>query len=277
MRELFQGPVAALPNGVRLGANTLIPGLGSVGLIDAGGPLSGLPGWDGSNDQGRPLSSGVYYFKVEARDAFGLTTSTVLPVQLLSAPNSQVLALDVFNSAGERVASLPLSPPAAAGGVRLLNAVVVPGESPLQVQTTDSSGAVRTLNWDGLNATGTALASGSYTLRAAGQGPGLADLQLPFAVLAGPGAVPTAPHIAPNPVPAAATTLVVLAPGGGGPWRVELYDLAGGLLRSGGAAPGAAVLLPLGPISSGVYLAVVHSRDAQGREHHWTLKAAVLR
>lgn len=279
VRQLFSGPSAILPSTFALTASSLLPGLGTVELRsgDGLGSSLGLPAWDGTNDQGQLLSSGVYYLKVQTRDPFGQTSATVLPVQLLAVGDAQILALEVFNSAGEQVASLPLSPAAAAGGVRLLNAVVIPGESPLQMQTTDIKGLTSLLNWYGLNAAGVALASGSYTMRAASQGPGHADVQFSFTILNSAVEAPAAPHIAPNPVPAGAAGLTVLAPGGATPWSVELYDLSGALVASGSAGPGVAATLPLGSVSGGIYLAVVRTRDAHGLTRQWTLKAAILR
>jgi hypothetical protein len=136
---------------------------------------------------------------------------------------------------------------------------------------------LHTFNWNGLNAFGAPLASGSYLLKAAGQGPGHSDLQFSFTILASPGASVAAPHIAPNPVPASALTLTVLAPGGPNPWQVDLYDLAGGLVAAHFDAPGVNATLPIASLSSGIYLAVVRTRDSQGQAKQWTLKAAILR
>jgi hypothetical protein len=277
VRDLFDGRADAWPVGPSLSRSTLVPDDGGV-TVDLGVRLNQGPlVWDGANDQGQPVLGGAYSIKVEAKDPFGSATSTILAVQVIPAPDGGAGSLDIYNAAGERVAGLPLTPTAAASDWSLLNNVVVPGETPLSVAVTGLDGVRRNLLWDGRGPGGAPVASGTYSLRGRGRAAGESQQQASFTVLNSAAEAPSAPVLAPNPLPADAAALHILAPGGGGPWHAELYTLGGGLVAQGASAGGNTLALPLAGVSGGVYLAVVHAQDALGRPRQWTLKAAVLR
>ena len=223
------------------------------------------------------MAAGTYYLKVQAADPFGQVRSFSLAVQVLAAPTALGAALDIYNSAGERVASLPLSPSSGVSSLILQQSVMVEGMAPgLGIAITDLSGAQRLLHWDGRNASGAAVSPGIYTLITRGSvASGVKTVS--FQVLAAATAAPWAPRVGPNPAPAASHALTVQAPGSGQAWSAELYDLSGAQVRQGGGAAGVNGALPLHGLASGVYLVQVRTRDGLGREWRWTLKAAVLR
>lgn len=279
VRLLFNGSASNAPSAIHLSQSLLMPGSSVVqALMDARlSDGSAGPAWDGRNDQAQWVSAGVYYVKVESTDPFGQTDATTLPVQVLPSDPSSSTALSVYNAAGERVASLPLSPSSGISDIEALNAILVPGVEPLRLRVVDLSGAVHLLSWDGIGALGSPLRSGTYTLRARGLSGAQADRQWSFAVLDAPGGRPAAPLVAPNPVPSGAGSLQVLAPGGGCAWRVDAFDLSGALIAQAQGRPGRPLGLPLRGLGPGVYLIHVRARDPQGQDWRWTLKAALLR
>ena len=73
-----------------------------VATLMAGGvPLAT---WDATNTDGRKVSNGTYYIKVQSTDPFGGTTTVTQDVTVNMAPSS--LVLKIFNSVGEVVLSL---------------------------------------------------------------------------------------------------------------------------------------------------------------------------
>jgi len=280
VRIIYQGPASKYPSQVALSQGALIPGLSVVTLQMDSQPAQGplVLAWDGSNDQGQPVASGSYYVKVDVTDPFGQVSAFILPVQALGAPGAAASALDIYNPAGERVASLPLSPSAGLSDLSLLNAVVVPGQAPgLQVAVQSLNGFSYSLHWNGLNSAGAAVASGTYTLRPRAESGSTTVKTLSFTVLDAPATAPLPPLLAPNPAPAGATTLQVQAPASGQPWSADLYSLSGARILHSSAPAGVGLALPLDHFSAGLYFVEVRTRDSLGRAWRWTLKAAIVR
>ena len=280
VRSLYSGPASAAPGAVSLSQPALIPGLGSVTLLMDSQPATGPAAlaWDGTNDQGQAVAPGTYYLKVETRDPFGQATVFDLAVQALAAPLDGAGTLDIYNSAGERVASLALSPAASIVDFSLAQDSFVAGASGgLVIHCVDSSGAPQTLVWDGRNAAGQAVAAGVYTLLPRSQA-GTSSLKaIDLTILSAPGLEPTAPHLAPDPAQPGATSLSIQGPASGQDWTLNLYNVAGERVRQGGGKSGALLQVPLAGLSGGLYVAEIRTRDGQGRPWRWELKAAILR
>lgn len=279
VRALFEGSASNAPNGIRLSQSLLLPGSSVVqALLNARlSDGSAGPIWDGRNSQAQWVSAGVYYLKIESTDPFGQTDASTLAVQVLPSDPSAMTALSAYNSAGERVASIPVSPSAGISDIEALNSVLVPGVDPLRLRVTALDGTTHAVQWDGIGELGSPLKSGTYTLRARGLAGSQSDRQWSFAVLDAPGQRPSAPLIAPNPVPSSAASLRIVAPGGGCAWRMDAFDLTGSLVAQAQGRPGQDLRLALRDLGPGVYLVHVQARDGQGQDWQWTLKAALLR
>lgn len=280
VRSLYTGASSAAPGAVSLSQPALIPGLGRVTLLMDSQPATGPAAlaWDGTNDQGQAVAPGTYYLKVETRDPFGQATAFDLTVQALAAPLDGAGALDIYNSAGERVASLALSPAAGIVDYSLAQDSFVAGASGgLVIHCVDSSGAPQTLVWDGRNGAGQTVAAGIYTLMPRSQA-GTSSLKaIAVTVLSAPGLEPVAPRLAPNPAQPGATSLRIQGPASGQDWTLDLYNVAGERVRQGGGKSGSLLQVPLAGLSAGVYVAEIRTLDGQGRAWRWALKAAILR
>jgi hypothetical protein len=275
VRALWSGLAEAEPVTISLDRNALLPGEPPIS-VHLGVVLAGetQPLWDGRNDQGQIVSGGVYYVKVEIRNPFGTTQTTTLPIQVLPLSENGAGFLDIFNGAGERVASLRAPEGSTLNAWSLRGSLLVPGRLPLAVELTLNGGDSVILSWDGLGEDGEAVASGAYIVRARGNGG--AAKQASFQVLNTP-ADTDPPLLLANPLPVGATVLPIRAPGGPGGWSAELFSLDGSRTVRGEALQGAVLRLPLHGLGPGVYLCVVHGRDNDGRPRRWLLKTALIR
>lgn len=276
--ELYRGGASGAPSGLSLNQASLIPGISVANLplnITLANGLNSL-GWDGLTDLGLPASAGIYYLQVNSTDAFGQTTTNILPVQVLASAASYSVQLGIYNSAGERVASVPVQGCATAGGLKLLNSeVAAAGGQVLKVEVSGLDGRHYEISWDGTGESGEVLTPGSYT--AALQSRSGVIYSEAFVLLAGPGQRPAAPRIAPNPVPAGENRLRVLCPSSPGlRWSAELYTLTGDKLdRVEGS--GETLDFPLARIAPGLLFVRATAKDEGGHNWHWLLKGAVLR
>jgi hypothetical protein len=178
VRLIFSGSAQYLPGDLQL-SDEVIPG-------GAGGGLSiSFPGflynselgqvtsvlWLATNNDGQPVDGGIYTIKAEITDNFGQVSTLQKTVQVISvAPRSELI---IYNSAGEVVAR-PSLPPSSTG--RRYTNVKMEADSyapeydangavlePLLFTLVDETGAEEPYYWDGRNALGVPVASGSYT------------------------------------------------------------------------------------------------------------------
>ena len=139
--------------------------------------------------------------------------------------------------------------------------------------------------WNGTNAAGQQVASGTYTVQVTRQDPGKSPVtnNEQVTVLAAPksGWLDSA-SAAPNPVRGGDGTVRFTAPGlpPGSHWQVRVYNLAGELVFKNGALGGTKVLvwdLWKQPTASGVYVVELSAVSSDGRQERAIRKLAVIR
>jgi hypothetical protein len=274
VKLLFEGPAQYQPGQLSTDTSLVPGGAGGVTLSFPGflrdpvlGQISSLL-WLADNNAGQLVSGGVYTLKAEITDNFGEITTLQKSIQVVSVvPQNRVL---IYNSAGELVAApvLPLPPSGRAyTGMRLKADSYAPeydasgaARTSLRFELRDETGAVSYLDWDGRNAMGIPVASGSYIAELVYNAPGGAGSTVietkGFVVLrtAEPGSLDGL-IAGPNPLPAkqALRVRVPLSPGYHAVAR--LYNLAGELVAQGEDADADGVLSmdPAGA-APGVYL-----------------------
>jgi len=136
---------------------------GAVDGIVAGGKTFS---WAGVNDSGQKVQNGVYYVQLEAKDNFGHVITYTKQITVLLAELTYTVR--IFNSAGEEVTMLVVSSYAANAPSRL-----AANKTSLAVgQGTGAAGQVvfdlgngTTVSWDGTNAQGQRVSSGSYLVQ----------------------------------------------------------------------------------------------------------------
>jgi hypothetical protein len=203
--------------------------------------------WDGSNDGGQAVSNGSYWFKFEVRQSDDRVTAFTLGV-LVSRPD-QPEALGVYNSAGERVARLPLPEGADASAFQLSASS---GSGFDAIVPLKGGGSV-TIPWDGNGTHGQPLSSGTYWVRAETKGPSRSEA---FSLLQGPRSSGSL-QVGPNPLGSQGAWRLVFEPRPGQQARAQLYDLSGALVkRAQGPANGRLDLSAEG-LAGGVYLLVL--------------------
>jgi hypothetical protein len=183
VRLIFEGSAQYIPSDFGL-SRDVIPGgpqNGGVTITVQGflfdptlGQLSSVT-WLADNNDGQAVSGGIYTIKMETTDQFGQTSTLQKSIQIVSVTPLNEIA--IFNSAGELVArpTLPVDP----SGKAYTNIQLVGGDSYvpeydpvtglpvngnyMQFQLTDEAGVTLTAQWDGKNAQGIPVNSGSYT------------------------------------------------------------------------------------------------------------------
>jgi hypothetical protein len=178
VKLLFDGAAQFQPGELQFDKDLIPGGAGSLD-IDFPGYLwdstlnqqvSGIA-WPADNDNGQVVNGGIYTIKAEIVDQFGQVTTLQRSIQVVSvAPQN---SLDIYNSAGELVASLPL-PASGTGRFASLgldesnyapqydsvSGAVVGGSLTLKLK--DEMGVDYSVSWDGRNSLGVPVASGNY-------------------------------------------------------------------------------------------------------------------
>jgi hypothetical protein len=211
--------------------------------------------WDGTNDNGQPVSNGGYWFKWEVEDPGQHVNVYSIGVQV-SRPD-QADALGIYNSAGERVARLAL-PPGADAGSFSLSTVSGPGfTATVPVGTSGTA----TVTWNGLSDEGRLVANGTYWVRAETKGLSRSES---FSLLRGPignGSLTAGP----DPLlrgQDAWDLRFEARPGATA--RAELYDLAGESVRVAEGPADGRLSLGAGGLSGGLYILVFQVDGPQG-------------
>jgi hypothetical protein len=178
VKLLFDGAAQFQPGQLQFDKDLIPGGAGSL-AIDFPGYLwdsnlnqqvSGVA-WAADNDNGQVVNGGIYTIKAEIVDQFGQVTTLQRSIQVISVVPQN--SLDIFNSAGELVASLPL-PALGTGRFQSLamdesnyapqydsvSGAVVGGSLTLKLK--DEQGADYSVSWDGRNSLGVPVASGNY-------------------------------------------------------------------------------------------------------------------
>jgi hypothetical protein len=241
--------------------------------------------WNGSNDNGQQVSSGLYWVKLSYRDNYGNVTAYIHEVVVLAVGN-QVL-VRIFNSAGEQVRLLA----AYAYGDQQQPTRLVPDSSsiafgpdggPLNKLTFDLGGL--SVEWDGLNDLGQRVNSGQYTVQlqsgSMGDAPVIATTSI--TVLNADGSVLTGALVGPNPLGSDQNVVQVRMPGApvGTLVTGRLYNVAGELIMSAAndMQPDR-MSFDLGGrnIAGGIYLVAVTAKAPWGQVERRTFKLVVVR
>jgi flagellar hook assembly protein FlgD len=135
----------------------------------------GDPTWNGANQGGQWVTSGVYYVKVSSTDPFGNVTTHTESVNVLGVENQETV--EIFNSAGEVVRNFSLS--GLSSTAQDLSVALAQGQGAVVATTNPVTGAVtggvnitltmtnggnQSLFWDGLGSGGQDLQSGTYLI-----------------------------------------------------------------------------------------------------------------
>lgn len=224
--------------------------------------------WLGTNDNGQAVSGGSYTIQVQTTNAFGSTQSWTKAVTVLPQSASQIL--DIYNSAGELVATIN---PASFSSGPITNlgfanssksAFVLGSGGGVKFVMQDSNGTVST-TWNGKSNSGQMVAPGSYLVQLVDNEDGRVVIQSKGFVVLGDLTPVTFEVVAgPNPVGPMDRELVFNVTGlqSGQNAYVQLYNIAGERISQSVGVIGANKLtLSIGNWSSGLYVAVVESTE----------------
>jgi flagellar hook assembly protein FlgD len=268
-------------------AITSVSGTGSTINILYQGTIIGT--WNGTTDSGNLATNGSYYIKINNIDTQGVVRTTTVSA-VVSRPVYTTTIL-IYNASGEVIRHLYAYTDnpgqALVTGIQLSNNLIEPtngtqsGNIPSQVQLTLSNGA--TLFWNGKSDAGSVVSSGQYFVEIDskdGQG-GQSELVKMVTVLDGNRDSGLAPIVAkPNILNASNNwTLTFVDPTAQNLLlTARVYTTAGELVKllTPDTTPNQTTWAAQ-DLASGVYIAVVESRDAQGALiHQQTLKIALV-
>ncbi len=162
----------SLPVGsFQLSSAVLTDGVSTTTLSIAG---VGLVSWDGTTQDGTPVTNGQYFIKVQNTDPLGVVTAVSQTVGVNRSLST--LSVAVYNEAGEVVRHLYQSVLAGGGAdiqsMALSSNSVEPGSpagspssSPMTISLSVPGGGV-TVTWDGTNDQGGMLTNGQYFVQA---------------------------------------------------------------------------------------------------------------
>jgi flagellar hook assembly protein FlgD len=254
-----------------------------------------IASWNGTDQDGNPVTNGQYYIKLDSQDPFGVVTSVSQPVDV-----NRVLTkveVDVYNEAGEIVRHLYTYVDDPNGSqmsdIQLSSTVIDPGNTSGQgapgtvnvnVMTTGASSTPVSLTWDGKNDAGQVVTSGQYLIEAHwsnGSGGDLVDTKQ-IAVL-GSGSSPAEGKVYADPqvLKDGITTTTIKI---NSPLQLTLslrvYDIDGELLRNQQvvAATGSnQATWNASKLASGMYIVVVEMTGTNGQfVDRQTLKVLVI-
>jgi flagellar hook assembly protein FlgD len=248
-------------------------------VINYGGPSSAS--WDGTGQDGNPVSNGQYYVKVDSADPTGNVTSVTQPV-LVNRSLAQ-FTLNIYNESGEIVRHILAFTEDAGGGVAhsvsLSSDVFSPagGSGPISVL---ADGKV-VGTWDGSADNGTLVSSGTYFISVHElDGKGNESNITQAVVVLGSGSLPNSQvRAVPNVIQGSGGTVFQMVSPQPLSLRVTVYDLAGEKVAVREGSPGGGqVGWDTSGLASGLYLAVVECRTAGGQlARRQILRIAVLR
>jgi flagellar hook assembly protein FlgD len=266
---------------------TAVSGTGSTINILYQGTVIGT--WNGTTDAGNLATNGSYYIKINNIDQQGVVRTTTVSA-LVSRPLYTTTVL-IYNEAGEAIRHLYAYTDnpgqALVNGIQLSNSFIEPtngtqsGSIPGQVTITLSNGA--TLIWDGKSDSGSVVTSGQYFVEIHsqdGQG-GQTELIKMLTVMDGGRDNGLGDIVAkPNFLTAANNWTVTFFDGTAQNLQLttRVYTTAGELVAVPlpDTTPNQTTWVAQG-LASGVYIAVIESRNAQGGlVHQKTLKIALV-
>jgi flagellar hook assembly protein FlgD len=236
--------------------------------------------WDGTGQEGIPVSNGQYYVKVDSEDPSGNVTSVTQPV-LVDRSLAQ-FTLNIYNESGEIVRHILATVQDAGGGVAhslsLSSDVLSPAGGSASVTILANGQVIAT--WNGSSDNGTLVSSGTYFISAHeldGKGEE-ANITQTLVVLGSGSLSQAQARAVPNVIRGAGGTIFQVTSSRPLTLKVTLYDLAGEKVafRQGSSGSGQ-VGWDASQSASGLYLAVVEIWTADGQlARRQTLRIAVL-
>jgi hypothetical protein len=274
VRGLYSGPIQVLPTSINLSSssspdpNILATGgtltLSLPGQLGPGGPTS--LSWSGTNDQGQPVATGVYTFKLTMTDQYGHISTLDQQVTVMDTQGQNVLA--VYNSAGEMVYREVLSrlPPSVVSFTVKAPSFVaafdsgghpLPGTG-LLLTYRDADNKSYNYPWYGVGMDGQALSSGVYTvqlLRTVGSSSSILESRQVTLLRSGGQRVGGGTRVVPNPVMDGGKAVLSFAPSVGSTAQAQVYSLAGErvLIVSGPSTAGS-LTLDTSRLGPGIYV-----------------------
>jgi flagellar hook assembly protein FlgD len=240
--------------------------------------------WDGTDNQGQPVSNGQYYIKIDNIDQMGNVTSVTQPA-IVNRKIAQ-LTVSVFNSAGEEVRQLAVTEADAmvlADSVSLTNSVITPSyQGGQDNSTTISLSSGLSFVWDGKNNAGQIVSPGQYYLEIKstdGQG-GETQFTQSVAVLQSGDSLASI-SVYPNPMnPSVFGDLLTFKdPTGALSLSVRIYTLAGELVSMPPLvnAGSGAFTLNISKLASGLYIADIEMSNSTGGTQRQLTRVAILK
>jgi hypothetical protein len=242
-------------------------GMASILLLGPGQ----LVYWDGMNSDGQMVAGGVYYIKVEVKNPFGQVSAFSSAVNVLRSDSP--VFVEIFNSAGELVRSLPAPGGYQSVGLKLSHQAMAPGVGAEPLTISFSSGG--SVTWDGLNSRGEQVSPGNYQVKVRSARTGL-DYAGSVTVLKGRPAGGWDIEFYSNPHKASTGLFRFSLTGLVAPSQINgsLYNAAGELVAR--AVPLGGAWLGFAPTpSSGIYFVEIVVQD-QGQTRRIVKKAAII-
>lgn len=117
--------------------------------------------WDGANQQGQPLTGGIYYISIKITDEYGATQTNTLEVSIVRGDKH--IRLSIYNSAGETVRHFEVEPQPDEIVSLSVADVSRAGHSGQGVSIEYAPG--KFINWDGTGTNGVLVAGGVYEIK----------------------------------------------------------------------------------------------------------------
>ncbi len=247
--------------------------------------------WDGKDDSGQLVRSGLYYVKVEWHDFLGGHGGAVVK-DVTVLQTGEAYAVKIFNSAGEMVKKLlayGYSSPDGSGPKQLLSdrAVLAVGrDAGTSGRVTFDLGHGGTAVWDGMNSLGKKVASGHYLaeLRVIENGATKTVAVVGIEVVSLMGDALAGAIIAPNPLQLRGSSdvscAIRLAMVPGLDVTARIYTSAGEFVfETGNHGVRDRLVIDAGerPMSTGLYFVVLTAKTPWGTVERKTLKLGVTR
>jgi hypothetical protein len=274
------------PYGLQSSSGVLVPDqAGATATLTLLGTSGINLNWNGTNNSGQMVQSGVYVAMAEIIDPYGKVTTYSANINVLRQPIT--LQTSIYNSAGELVRQLQtptgtipqISELSFSSGQLLLGGLAGP-QSELSILR---KGGGTWMSWDGRNAQGHFVSAGFYFVKVEAVQPGSSTLIVTqmVQVLIVPDVNPlAAAWVAPNPA-SPSDKYVVIFLGQVDPQlkvTAQFYNLAGEqvMLADNGGHPDRILWnLGLKAQSSGIYFAVLQTQGS--RPQRRTLKVLLER
>lgn len=238
--------------------------------------------WNGANDNGQQVASGIYYVKVATYTNTGLEIDYIHAVTVIALGNQ--FTLKVFSPAGELVQTLAVATYNGTSPTQL--SVVGPNAlafGPGGNQFKFSIGPA-TVPWNGRNSSGQQVQSGTYTVQLGYEtlgGPVVID-SLAVTVINAGASVLAGAFVAPDPVSFGQEQATVVLPNAPAGTLVvgRLYDVAGELVMTAtnAAQPGKLTFDLTGhPVAGGTYIVALFGQAPWGQGERRSVRFVVIR